>query len=125
MQPRVILVHDDHDFVGSAIVAFRRAGLSVTAFSSPIDAWDHLKTSERVNVLITRYSFGPGQLTGAALARLAHSGRPMVRALFMNRPSPTRAYVDDWDALDGMGEFLPESVGADDLPVAAVRSFQP
>jgi DNA-binding NtrC family response regulator len=123
MRAHLVLVHNDREFVARATVAFQRAGFSVTALTSPIEAWDHLKTTEPVNILITRFQFGPGQLTGVALARLAHSRRPMVRSLFMDRPTPAR-HADDWDELDGMGEFLLGPVGADDLPAAAARALQ-
>src|SRR4051794_29257255 len=106
MRAHLVLVHDDRDLVARATVALQRAGFSVTAFTSPIEAWDHLKTTEPVNILLTRFQFGPGQLTGVALARLlAHSRRPMARSLFMDRPTTrSAAHVDDWDELDGMGQ---------------------
>jgi hypothetical protein len=79
-----------------------------------ISAADGLRTSQRIEVLITRITFGAGQPHGVALARMARVKRPSVKVLFVARPE-FLAHTE------GIGEFLPMWAATADIVGAVER----
>ena len=79
MPARIVVVHDDPEFVDQLQSALRRAGRDVAAFADLMDALAALDAAQRIEVLITRMQFPPGKPNGLALARMARHKRPGIR----------------------------------------------
>ena len=115
MPARVVVVHDDPEFVARTATGLRVAGYDVATFTDTLAATDALDKAERiVEVLITRVLFPKGQPHGVALALMARMKRPGVKVLFVARPD-TRGFTD------GVGEFLPAPVATADIVAAVER----
>ena len=82
------------------MTALRSDGHEVRAFTDPMSALGALDEAKRVDVLITRVIFPPGQPNGVAIARTARLKRPGVKILFAALPEMR-------EHTDGLGEFLP------------------
>jgi DNA-binding NtrC family response regulator len=108
MPARVVVVHDDPDFVDELATAVRSDGHDVATFADPLAAWDALEAAQRIEVLVTRVQFPPGKPHGFALARMARSKRPTIRVLFVALPE----FADDAAEL---GEFMPITSGLQDV----------
>ena len=114
MQARIVVVHDDPEFIERTVTALLAAGHDVRPFSDTISATDALRTSQRIEVLITRIVFGIGQPHGVALARMARIKRPSVKVLFVARPE-FLAHTE------GVGEFLPMWAATADIAATVDR----
>jgi DNA-binding NtrC family response regulator len=114
MPARVVVVHDDPEFIKRTVTALVVAGHDVRAFSDTISATEALRTPQRIEVLITRIIFGTGQPHGVALARMARVKRPGVKVLFVARPE-FLAHTE------GIGEFLPIWTATTDIVAAVAR----
>jgi DNA-binding NtrC family response regulator len=79
MPVRIVIVHDEPDFVNPLTAALRLAGHDVATFMDPTAGLDALDEARRVEPLITRVNFPPGKPNGVSLARMAHYKRPSVR----------------------------------------------
>jgi DNA-binding NtrC family response regulator len=111
MPARIVVVHDDPEFIENTVTALLSDGHEVRAFTDPMSALDALEEAQRVEVLITRVLFPPGQPNGVALARMARLKRPGVKIIFAALPE-TREHTE------GLGEFLPAP--ADPMEIAAL-----
>jgi DNA-binding NtrC family response regulator len=100
MPTPVIVVHDNFDTRELAANALRDAGHEVTAFDNPMAVLDAMDTPTRVHVLVTRVDFGPGQLNGAALARMVRLKQPAARIVFIAREQNRHHTAE-------LGDFLP------------------
>jgi DNA-binding NtrC family response regulator len=108
MPARIVLVHDDPEFVGPALRGLRAAGYDVVAFTESMPAIDALEHPKRIELLITRVRFPLGTPNGAALARMARLKRPGIKVLFTSFP-------DVRQHIDSLGVFLPRPFSTDEL----------
>ena len=106
MPARLIIAHDDPEFIESIVMALRGHGYDVLVFASSMAALDALEAARSVEVLITRVLFPEGQPNGIALVRMTRLKRPEVKVLFVAR-SDTQEHTE--------GEFLPAGVTASEI----------
>ena len=85
MPARIVIAHDDTEFVDNTVTALRAAGYDVLAFADSMSALAALEVSKRVEVLITRVLFPQGTPNGVALGRMTRLKRPEVKVLFVAR----------------------------------------
>jgi DNA-binding NtrC family response regulator len=114
MPARVVVVHDDPEFIKRTVTALLVAGHEVAAFSDTMAATAALPTSQRMDILITRMRFPQGQPHGVSLARMTRMKHPGVKVLFVAWPEFT-AHAE------GVGEFLPIWAGTADIIAAVER----
>jgi DNA-binding NtrC family response regulator len=114
MPARIIVVHDDPEFIERTVTALLTVGYDVTMFSDSMSATEALRTSQLIEVLITRIVFGIGQPHGVALARMARVKRPSVKVLFVAHPE----FLAD---TEGVGEFLPMWAATTDIVATVDR----
>ena len=107
MPARVVLVHDDADFVDLATTAIKAEGYSVAAFLDPFKALNALDAAKTVDLLITHIPFGEGKPNGVSIAHMTRNKRPGLKVLFATLPETEEHTV-------GVGEFLP-------LPVSPAK----
>jgi DNA-binding NtrC family response regulator len=100
MPARIVVVHDDPEFVENTRAALLAAGHDVRTFSDTMSALKALEAAQRLEVLITRVIFPAGQQNGVSLALMARRMRPGVKILFVALPE-TELHTE------GVGEFLP------------------
>ena len=101
-------------FLAAIEAALRAEGHDVVGFSTSFLAWDALAGGNRVEVLVTRIRFPPGQPHGIALSHRARTGRPSVRVLFTALPE-LRIHTE------GLGTFLALPVSPADIVAAVSR----
>ena len=100
MPARIVLVDDDPDFIARTVAALREAlSQDVLSFTNSPSALDALEGVERIELLITRVQFPPGQPHGVALARITRMKQRGVKVLFMSRP-------ENVEFTEGVGEVL-------------------
>lgn len=114
MPARVVVVHDEPEFVGEVATALRLAGHEVATFPDPLAAWDALEATRETEVLVTRVEFQPGKSNGVALARMARANRPEIRVLFTALPE----YASH---TEGLGTLMPMPVRVPDVVEAVTR----
>jgi DNA-binding NtrC family response regulator len=100
MPARVVVVHDEPEFVDELVAALNFAGHQVAVFTDPLEAWDALAAARLTEVLITRVRFPPGKSNGRALALMARASRPTIQVIFTALPEFARECED-------VGMFLP------------------
>jgi CheY-like chemotaxis protein len=108
MPARIVVVHDDPEFIDRTVTALLAAGYDVTAFTDTISALAALEAAQWLELLITRVIFPPGQPNGVALARMARVKKPGVKLLFAALP-------ETQEHTAGLGEFLPAPVDPADI----------
>jgi DNA-binding NtrC family response regulator len=108
MPARIVVAHDDAEFVQNTVTALRDAGYDVAAFADSMSALAALEVAYRVEVLITRVLFPQGQPNGVALGLMARAKRPGIKVLFVALP-------DMLEHTEGVGEFLPAGVTASEI----------
>src|ERR1700690_3321058 len=118
MPARIVIVHDEAEYAGRVADSLREAGHDVASFLDPLDALNGLETADRVEVLVTRVTFGEGKQNGISLARMARRARPGLRVLFTGPPEFER-YTE------GLGELLPAPLHGSDLVEAVTRLLEP
>jgi hypothetical protein len=92
---RVVVVHDEPSFLDPLVTSWQAAGHDVAAFADPGLAWDAMKFSTDVEILVTRVEFEPG--------KQARSNSPNARILFVALP--------EFEAdLEYLGVLLPRPV---------------
>jgi DNA-binding NtrC family response regulator len=111
MPARIVVVHDDPEFIDGTMAALVAAGHDVRAFTDTMSALKALERAQRVEVLVTRVVFPPGQPNGVSLALMAKLKRPGMKVLFAAQHE-TREHTE------GLGEFLPAP--ADPVEIAAL-----
>jgi DNA-binding NtrC family response regulator len=117
MPARIVIVHDEPDFADSLTAALRLAGYEVATFINPTDGWNALDEARRVELLITRVKFPPGNPNGISLARMARYKRPAIRIIFAALPEFA-------EHTKGLGEFMPMPVNVPDVTLAAIRLLE-
>ena len=100
MPARVVLVHDDPEFVGACVAILREASYDTVAFTDPMAALNALDAAQMVELLITRLVYPPGKPNGLSLARMTKSKRPSVRVLLMTHSENSQHIGEEW------GEWL-------------------
>ncbi|HME20527.1 MAG TPA: hypothetical protein VKI44_04060 [Acetobacteraceae bacterium] len=87
MPARVVVVHDDPEFVARTATGLRVAGYDVATFTDTLAATDALDKAERiVEVLITRVLFPKGQPHGVALALMARMSDGALLVWWLHSP---------------------------------------
>ena len=114
MPARIVVVHDDPQFIEMSVSALLGAGHDIRAFSSSMATIDVLEAPERLELLVTRVAFPQGQPNGVSLARMARVKRPGVKILFVARP-------ENREHTKGLGEFLAMPVTETELAAAVER----
>jgi DNA-binding NtrC family response regulator len=112
----IVVVHDDPQFVETAVAALTSAGHDVRTYTDTMAAMEALDAAQRLEILITRVAFPPGQPHGMAFANMARVKKPRLRVLFVGLPE-NRGHTE------GIGSFLPLPVTTDEL-VDAVNRMQ-
>jgi CheY-like chemotaxis protein len=84
MAPRIIVVHYDAEFLGSAAYTLREAGFEVAPFESSLAAWDVVKQQPGLDLLITKVRVPNGQPHGVALAQVALQHRRDLKVIFLS-----------------------------------------
>ncbi|HEX4113542.1 MAG TPA: hypothetical protein VH020_13500 [Stellaceae bacterium] len=116
MPARIVVVHDDPEFLQSVCNALQFDGHdSVAGLSDSLMALSALEVAESVDLLITGMHFPQGKPNGISLALIARRMRPNVKILFAAPP-------EDQKHADGLGEFLPAPVSIPYL-IAIVRGL--
>jgi DNA-binding NtrC family response regulator len=122
MPARIVMVHDEVEFLGPAGSALRASGHDVATFEDPMAALSVLEGRHNVELLITGVIFALGKLNGLTLALIARHMKPPapptraeMKILFIAR-AEYRKYTA------GVGEFLDAPVSIPDL-VAAVDAL--
>jgi DNA-binding response OmpR family regulator len=108
MPARIVVVHDDRDFIEATAMALRAAGYDVAAFLDPMAAHIALDAAQNVEVLITCVEFPVGKSNGVSLALMARARCPGIKVLF----AALAEYRAD---TTGLGEFLPMPVAPADI----------
>lgn len=114
MPARIVIVHDDPQFLEPAVAALQLAGYDVAAFSGSMAALPALEAPRKTELLITRVHFPAGTPNGVALARMARHKRREIKVLFTASPK-SEEHIGD------LGEFLPMPVEVSDLVQTASR----
>jgi len=121
MPARIVVVHDETDFLDEVATVLRSAGHEVATFTDPIAAWDAVEAGQKTEILVTRVRFPPGMSNGVALARKARSHRPGIKVIFTALPE----YAQH---TEGLGELLPMPVSAGvvfDTVIRLLKSGEP
>lgn len=118
MPARVVLVHDDPEFVEQAAAAIENAGFSVATFTDQAAAVTALERMRLIDLLITRLRYGPGKPHGINLAQMARKRRPGLKVLFIALPEFAEQAAE-------LGEFMPLPVAVPDLVDAVHRLLPP
>lgn len=114
MAIRIVLAHNDQSYSDRLIAALAAAGLAdVAHFSEPMGALDIFFGAKRIELLITRIDFGPSQLHGIALARMARSRRRDTKVILLGEEKHL-------PHISGEGEFVPLATATD---VLAARAY--
>ena len=114
MPARIMIVHDEPDFVGDVASILKSGEDDVATYANPAAALDALESAERIELLVSCVDFGPGKLNGVALARMARSRRPEIDVLLIG---PLELAQD----AGGLGHFLREPVSPWELMTTIER----
>jgi DNA-binding NtrC family response regulator len=115
MPARIVVVHDDPEFVDLLTIGLSLAGHDIATYPDPVAAWDALSAPKLTKVLITRVQFEPGRSNGVALANMAKSKSREISVLFTALPKFR-------EEAEQLGMFLPMSASAPDV-IAAVEGL--
>lgn len=99
MPARIVIVHDDCDFLQETTTALRNAGHEVAAYANTLAALTALEQANKVELLITRIEYAEGQPHGLALARIARLRRPQVKVIFITK-------LEHRSVAEGLGDFI-------------------
>ena len=102
MPARVVVVHDDPEFIDALA---EKLGPDTMWFTDPVRALLALESAKTVAFLVTRLQFANRQSVGLSLARVTKAVRPDVRIIFTGAPGQ-QEYARD------LGDFIPEPVRA-------------
>ena len=108
MPARIVVAHDDPEFVEKTVSALWDASYEVAAFGDSLAALNALEAAHLVEFLITRVLFPEGTPNGVALGRMTRVKRPGVKVLFIALPE-LQVHTE------GVGEFLAMPVAAADV----------
>jgi DNA-binding NtrC family response regulator len=108
MPARIVLVHDNADFLDRAAAAIRAAGYDVATYNASMPALAALEAAQTVELLITRVTFPAGTPHGVSLARVARRNLPSLKVLFIAQP-------EHQEHTEGVGEFMPVPVSIPEL----------
>jgi DNA-binding NtrC family response regulator len=118
MPSRIVVVHDDADFVARSSVALTRSGYGGITFTDPTAAFPSLMAPHHVEMLITRVHFGFGKLNGITMALMCCERRPLLEIIFVSFPQhASQALL--------FGEFVPMPVRMPNLMAVVTRLMPP
>ncbi|MGH6990071.1 MAG: hypothetical protein ACREFD_14135 [Stellaceae bacterium] len=106
MPARIVVVHDDPDFVETVRTSLQLENYDVIAFTDTLAALKALEAARLTDILITGTRFPAGTPNGVSLALMARYKRPNVKILVAAAP-------EHQEHADGIGEILPYPV---DIP---------
>jgi DNA-binding NtrC family response regulator len=104
MPARIVVVHDEPEFVDRATSALVLGGYELATFTDPMVAPKTLEAAQYPEPLIAHARFPPGKGNGILLALMARPKRPGVGIIFMAQPECMDQAMD-------LGEFLPIQIG--------------
>jgi hypothetical protein len=105
---RIVLVHDDAEFVAQAVTALRAEGWDTKGYATSAGAILALDEALLIELLITKIEFDAGTPHGISLALMARTKRPAIRVLFTADPELKKH-------TEGIGELLPPSISVPEL----------
>jgi DNA-binding NtrC family response regulator len=114
---RIVLVHEDAQFVEKISSGLTLAGYDVATFTDSMDALAALEESKTAELLISGVRFGLGKPNGVSLARMARFKRPNIKILFVALPR----YVE---FAEGVGDFIPLPAEFADIREAVDRLLE-
>ena len=117
MPARVVVVHDNPDFIDPVVAGLRGVGLDVVTFTDTMSALNALEHAQRVELMITRVQFSKGQPSGVALARMAWMKRSGIKVLFVALPEMQMH-------TEGLGEFMAAPVATADVVAKVVEMLE-
>ena len=94
MAARIIIVHDDPDFVLMAEAELALGGHRVMSFFNPIEALNEIDIVSRLDLLITCIEFSAGRPNGISVALMARRRHAAVEILFTAQPEFRQAAED-------------------------------
>ncbi len=114
MRGRIVIFHDDPDFLTRLADVLRRAGYAVLAYGDSGAAWDAISADTPIDLLITRLVGPAGKVPGLSLAQRLRYRVLAVHILFVDLPE----YAS---FADGLGDILPAPVTPEEVARAATR----
>lgn len=105
MSARIVMIHGDPEVINQVVPVITRAGYDVAAFTNSTEAWDVLKSSQPLDLVITQVSFPPGMPHGISLARRARAEHPDSSVLFIG-PKEMSEHIS------GLGTLIPPTLEA-------------
>ncbi len=114
MPARIVAVLDQPELADEVVQRLTVAGHDAAALPDPMVALNVLEGATRIEVLVTGLDHGPNKPNGISLALMARSKRPGIRVLFVGDGALAHYAA-------GLGEFLAEPVGANDVVEHAIR----
>ena len=118
MPSRIVVVHDDTEFLERASIALNRSGYGVICFTDPTSALISLMARHQIEMLVTRVHFGPGKLNGITMALLACEKHRSLQMIFTSPPSQAVHALH-------FGEFMPMPVSIPRLMAVVERLLPP
>lgn len=118
MQSRIVMVHDDTEFLERASIALHRSGYGVINFTEPTTALVSLLARHHIEMLVTRVNFGPGKLNGITMALMACEKHRSLQMIFTSPPSQAVHALH-------FGEFVPMPVSIPRLIALVERLLLP
>jgi DNA-binding NtrC family response regulator len=115
MPARIVIVHDDIEFLKENVTTLQSAGYDVVALADSMAATDALLNPRHIGLLITRVRFPDNTPNGVALGRMARIKRPGIKILFTS-------FVHEH--IDGVGEYLPRPFTQEELLAVVERMLE-
>ena len=113
MSSRIVLAHNDSEFIEQAVPALRNAGYGdITVATDEITAL--LNIGKATDLLITRIAIPHGTMRGLALALFAKRASRDIKIIFAAKPEFSQQAKD-------LGEFLPLPVNIADFSATVRR----
>jgi DNA-binding NtrC family response regulator len=118
LHSRIVVVHDDTEFLEQTSIALDRSGYGVTSFTDPTAAFVFLMTQDHIEMLLTRVHFGPRKRNGITMALMASEKHRSLQVIFTSLPSQAVHALH-------FGEFLPMPVSIPRLMDLVKRLLPP
>lgn len=86
MPARIVVVDYDADLLAKVVRGLQQDGFEVVGYSDSAEAYELLRTAEKIEVLVTGVGFRTGTPHGLALAGAARLQRPDLKVVLIARP---------------------------------------
>ena len=117
MSARVVLVHDEAEFIQNATEHLLRVGYDVVSYDDSMAALNAIEATDGVDLVITRVGMPAGTPNGISLFQVLRNTRPRLVVVFVGHP-------DREQFTDGIGELVPHPVDLDLLTEAVGRALE-